>query len=200
MQDLARDMDLLGQTHARGDRETGAGVEAVRKAQMDYATYTIAFTEKRPRRLPLCSYLLGYSRRQYVRFVARQDAQHQAGKIEADGAGTRFHNRPQVLTRSLGRIEDALIRLRVEHGQRNPPVQGHQRVGRGIVRLRPEVIRLSHIRPFHFLHARLLPGPFRLVTVPLLVPFSPRSVASKPSCSSAAMGEIGKQRAGQELV
>jgi hypothetical protein len=40
---------------------------------MDYATYTIAFTETGPRRVQLFSYLLGYSRRQYLRFVERQD-------------------------------------------------------------------------------------------------------------------------------
>jgi hypothetical protein len=40
---------------------------------MDYATYTIAFTDEGPRRVQLFSYLLGYSRRQYLRFVERQD-------------------------------------------------------------------------------------------------------------------------------
>jgi transposase len=43
------------------------------QAQMDYATYTIAFTEEGPRRVQLFSYLLGYSRRQYLHFVVRQD-------------------------------------------------------------------------------------------------------------------------------
>ena len=43
------------------------------QAQMDYATYTIALTEEGARRVHLFSYLLAYSRRQYVRFVARQD-------------------------------------------------------------------------------------------------------------------------------
>jgi transposase len=43
------------------------------QAQMDYATYTIAFTEAGPRRVHLFSYLLGYSRRQYLHFAERQD-------------------------------------------------------------------------------------------------------------------------------
>jgi transposase len=49
--------------------ETAAGAQA----QMDYATYTIAFSDEGPRRVQLFSYLLGYSRRQYLHFVERQD-------------------------------------------------------------------------------------------------------------------------------
>ena len=43
------------------------------QAQMDYATYTIAFTEEGPRRVQLFSYVLGYSRRQHLHFCERQD-------------------------------------------------------------------------------------------------------------------------------
>ena len=43
------------------------------QAQMDYAVYEIDFTEEGRRRVNLFSYVLGYSRRQYLRFVRSQD-------------------------------------------------------------------------------------------------------------------------------
>jgi len=49
--------------------ESGKG----QQAQMDYATYEIDFTEEGRRRVNLFSYVLGYSRRQYVHFVESQD-------------------------------------------------------------------------------------------------------------------------------
>jgi transposase len=49
--------------------ETPRGVQA----QMDYAVYDLDFTGEGRRRVCLFSYLLGYSRRQYLRFVAAQD-------------------------------------------------------------------------------------------------------------------------------
>jgi Transposase and inactivated derivatives len=61
------------------------------QAQMDYATYTIAFTDTGPQRVQLFSYLLGYSRRQYLHFVVRQDfettlRQHLAAFTHLGGA------------------------------------------------------------------------------------------------------------------
>jgi transposase len=40
---------------------------------MDYAVYDLDFTSEGRRRVSLFSYILGYSRRQYLRFVASQD-------------------------------------------------------------------------------------------------------------------------------
>ena len=49
--------------------ETGPGIQA----QMDWAEYTIDFSAEGRRKVNLFSYLLGYSRRQYLRFTERQD-------------------------------------------------------------------------------------------------------------------------------
>ena len=43
------------------------------QAQMDYSTYDIDFTEEGRRRVHLFSYVLSYSRRQYLRFIEAQD-------------------------------------------------------------------------------------------------------------------------------
>lgn len=49
--------------------ETAPGAQA----QMDYGVYTLDFTQEGRRKVNLFSYVLGYSRRQYLRFTAAQD-------------------------------------------------------------------------------------------------------------------------------
>ena len=82
--------------------ETAPGAQA----QMDWALYDIDFTQEGRRRVSLFSYLLGYSRRQYLCFTERQDfdtaiRQHiQAfGYLEGVAATCLYDNMKVVVTR-----------------------------------------------------------------------------------------------------
>jgi transposase len=67
--------------HVKSVRGSPRAAEVVRRfetapgmqAQMDWAVYTIDFTDEGRRRVNLFSYLLGYSRRQYLHFTDSQD-------------------------------------------------------------------------------------------------------------------------------
>lgn len=76
------------------------------QAQMDWSTYTIDFTQEGRRRVELFSYILGYSRRQYICFTERQDfettvRQHVAAFEHLGGAAATclYDNMKVVVTR-----------------------------------------------------------------------------------------------------
>jgi transposase len=82
--------------------ETSPGAQA----QMDWSTYTLDFTQEGRRRVELFSYILGYSRRQYIRFTERQDfettvRQHVAAFEHLGGAAALclYDNMKVVVTR-----------------------------------------------------------------------------------------------------
>lgn len=82
--------------------ETAPGAQA----QMDWSTYTINFELEGRRRVELFSYILGYSRRQYISFTERQDfettaRQHIAAFEHLGGAAATclYDNMKVVVTR-----------------------------------------------------------------------------------------------------
>ena len=82
--------------------ETSPGAQA----QMDWSTYTIEFTQEGRRRVELFSYILGYSRRQYIFFTERQDfettARHHVLAFEHLGGAAAtclYDNMKVVVTR-----------------------------------------------------------------------------------------------------
>ena len=82
--------------------ETAPGAQA----QMDWSSYTINFTQEGRRRVELFSYILGYSRRQYICFTEHQDfettaRQHIAAFEHLGGAAVvcLYDNMKVVVTR-----------------------------------------------------------------------------------------------------
>jgi len=82
--------------------ETAPGAQA----QMDWSTYTLDFEQEGRRRVELFSYILGYSRRQYLCFTERQDfdttvRQHVAAFEHLGGAAAvcLYDNMKVVVTR-----------------------------------------------------------------------------------------------------
>jgi transposase len=76
------------------------------QGQMDWSTYTLDFTQEGRRRVELFSYILGYSRRQYICFTDRQDfettvRQHVAAFEHLLGAAATclYDNMKVVVTR-----------------------------------------------------------------------------------------------------
>ena len=80
---------------------------------MDYAVYDIDFTSEGRRRVYLFSYILGYSRRQYLRFVESQDfattvREHVRAFAHLGGVAATclYDNQKVVVTGSRGRRAD----------------------------------------------------------------------------------------------
>jgi transposase len=127
------------------------------QAQMDYATYTIAFTEEGPRRVQLFSYLLGYSRRQYLRFVVRQDfdttlRQHVAAFTHLGGvAATCLYDNFKVVVQGYEDDEPIynprFLAFATHYGFRPWACRPHRPQTKGKVE-----------RPFHYAETNLLCG------------------------------------------
>jgi transposase len=133
--------------------ETGPGVQA----QMDYATYTIALGEEGPRRVHLFSYLLGYSRRQYLHFVERQDfdttlRQHIAAFTHLGGvAATCLYDNFKVVVQGYEDDEPIynprFLAFATHYGFRPWACRPHRPQTKGKVE-----------RPFHYAETNLLSG------------------------------------------
>lgn len=133
--------------------ETSPGAQA----QMDWAVYDIDFTQEGRRRVNLFSYLLGYSRRQYLCFTERQDfeatvRQHiQAFQYLQGAAATCLYDNMKVV---VSRWEDGqpiyntrFLAFATHYGYRPWACRPRRPQTKGKVE-----------RPFHYVETSLLNG------------------------------------------
>lgn len=133
--------------------ETAPGAQA----QMDWSTYEIAFTQEGTRRVQLFSYLLGYSRRQYLRFTERQDfdatiRQHIEAFEHLGGPAALclYDNMKVVVVRwedGLPLYNPRFLAFATHYGFRPWACQVHRPQTKGKVE-----------RPFHYVETNLLNG------------------------------------------
>jgi transposase len=133
--------------------ETGPGLQA----QMDYSTYTIDFTAEGRRRVHLFSYLLAYSRRQYLRFVTSQDftttiREHVSAfeYFQGVAATCLYDNMKVVVTRYDGEepvYNTRFLAFATHYGYRPIACRPRRSQTKGKVE-----------RPFHYVETNLLNG------------------------------------------